>query len=60
MKNSLTLKSDENFIRQNLKDYLEIFSNNPYPKHMLKKVIYNSKMYDDVIEDFNLGEIYST
>ena len=57
MKNRVSHISDETFLQTNLKKLFDIFLNNGYPKHILKKLIYNSNIYDGPIDDPNQLEI---
>lgn len=57
MKNRVTHISDEMFLQNNLKKLFDIFVNNGYPKHILKRLIYNSNIYDGPTEDSNQSEI---
>lgn len=46
MKNRISHISDDNFIQDNFKKLFDSFVNNGYPKNILKKLIYNTNLYD--------------
>ena len=54
MKNRITHISHESFLHKNLKKLFDTFVNNGYPKHILKKLIYNSNFYDGPTEASNV------
>lgn len=50
MKNRIII-SDPTFLNNNLKIILNLFVNNGYPKGLLHRVVYSSKMYDGPADD---------
>lgn len=53
MKNRVTHICHESLLQNNLKKLHNMFLNNGYPNHILKKLIYNSNVYDGPTEDGN-------
>lgn len=51
MKNRITHISDQSFLKTNLNKILDIFINNGYPKHIAKRLIFNSNTFDGPTDD---------